>query len=276
MATYHLLQAKDKTKDQSYFLYRLGQNDLRQVLFPVGDFTKDQVRKMARDWGLPVAESRESQDICFLSQIGKNEFLGQRIPEKIIPGEVVNVRREVIGRHRGLPLYTIGQRKGFEISSSYQKRLEGKMPSLFVVKKILSKNQLMVGTRKEAMRKEFLVKDLSMVGNQRPLISDQTLNGKKLFTKIRSTGKLLAVSQLTTDNLQLPTNNSEEDTSKVSTDSTLEVKKEMELKVVLNKPVLGVAPGQSAVFYRPWEKEEGSFEVLGGGVIGEIKDTAFS
>ena len=118
--TYHLLEAKDKTKDQSYFLYSLSQQQLAHILFPVGEYTKIQVRKMAKKWNLAVAERPESQEICFFPENDYRPFLQRQIPEKIVPGEVIDASGRVIGRHFGLPLYTIGQRHGFEVNVKCQ------------------------------------------------------------------------------------------------------------------------------------------------------------
>lgn len=110
---FHLLAGVDKNKDQSYFLYNLTQAQLGHLLFPLGELMKTEVRKMARELKLPVAERPESQEICFLAEKDYRPFLERNIAGRIIPGEVVDGQGKVIGRHRGLPLYTIGQRHGF-------------------------------------------------------------------------------------------------------------------------------------------------------------------
>ncbi|MBI4330375.1 MAG: tRNA-specific 2-thiouridylase [Chloroflexi bacterium] len=110
-----LLKATDETKDQSYVLYTLGQEELAHVLFPLGEYTKVQVRQMAKEHGLPVAAKPDSQEICFVPETSYSAFIGGRIPAS--PGEIVDRRGRVLGRHRGLCHYTIGQRKGLGISS---------------------------------------------------------------------------------------------------------------------------------------------------------------
>ena len=159
---FRLLMGKDKKKDQTYFLYNLTQKKLSQVMFPVGDYQKTEVIKMARKWKLPVAERPESQEICFYPEDDYRPFLKRQIKEKIIPGEVVDVGGRVIGEHQGLPLYTIGQRHGFEITD---KRVIG---PLYVVDKKIEKNQLMVGFGKGVEKKEFEVKGVNWISGERP------------------------------------------------------------------------------------------------------------
>ena len=93
----HLLKGEDKIKDQSYFLYRLKQGQLPFLLFPVGDYQKKEVMKMAKNWKLPVAHRPESQEICFLAENDYRPFLKRQLGSKIIPGKVVNVKGQVIG-----------------------------------------------------------------------------------------------------------------------------------------------------------------------------------
>lgn len=110
----HLLRrGKDINKDQSYFLYGLTQKQLSRILFPLGDFTKSEVREIARGYGLEVAESKESQEVCFIEG-DYRDFLKGRVT--CTPGEFVDLGGKVIGRHKGIPFYTIGQRKGLGLS----------------------------------------------------------------------------------------------------------------------------------------------------------------
>ena len=126
-----LLRGADRRKDQSYFLYTLGQEQLSKVLFPVGGLTKEMVREMAVDLDLPAAEQRESQDICFIpGDYGK--FLSSRI--SLRPGEIVSTSGRVLGKHRGLALYTVGQRRGLGIGAGeyYVLRLDAAANRLVV------------------------------------------------------------------------------------------------------------------------------------------------
>lgn len=113
--TFQLLTGIDSEKDQSYVLYTLGQDDLPHVLFPVGDKTKPLVRKMARDWGLPVSEKAESQDLCFVAGGSYRQLLRRRVPDALTPGPILDLSGRRLGTHRGLPLYTVGQRRGLGV-----------------------------------------------------------------------------------------------------------------------------------------------------------------
>lgn len=111
-----LWEGKDKNKDQSYFLARLSLSQLQDSRFPLGDRTKPEVRDLAKRYELSVAEKKDSQGICFLGKVKIPDFLGHFIEES--PGEIVTVDGKVLGRHRGLHRYTIGQRKGIGIPSN--------------------------------------------------------------------------------------------------------------------------------------------------------------
>lgn len=128
-----LFRAKDKTKDQSYFLYRLKSSQLKKIIFPLGNLQKNKVREMAKNFGLPVWDRKESQDICFLEGQKTEDFLKKGI--KARRGETINEKGKIIGNHQGLFLYTLGQRKGIGIG--------GNGP-FFVVKKDFQKNRLVV------------------------------------------------------------------------------------------------------------------------------------
>jgi len=148
---YELLRGRDKNKDQSYFLWRLNQNQLKHILFPVGDYTKTQVRKLAKKFKLPVFEAPESQEICFISDSIGN-FLAQHIKPK--PGRIVDSSGKIIGQHRGLAFYTIGQRKGIGISGGPH----------YVLKKDLRRNVLIViKSKKDLNKKELTAEKVNWV-----------------------------------------------------------------------------------------------------------------
>ncbi len=113
---YRLLKATDEAKDQSYFLYTFNQSELSQLLFPLGKYTKPQVRRLAKKHKLGVESKAESQDICFLSG-PHNNFLKRYLKLKTGPIRIIETGEE-IGEHQGLPLYTIGQRRGIEIGGT--------------------------------------------------------------------------------------------------------------------------------------------------------------
>jgi tRNA-uridine 2-sulfurtransferase len=143
---YKLLQAKDRLKDQSYFLYKLNQEDLARIIFPLGKYKKSEVKIMAEKMGLPLSEN-ESQDVCFIQNNDASGFLKNNIKSKA--GKIVDIEGNVLGKHKGLSLYTIGQRKGIEIG--------GKSP-FFVLRKNARKNELVVtNDLKDLLTKEFRV-----------------------------------------------------------------------------------------------------------------------
>lgn len=138
---FELLQGLDAHKDQSYVLHILNQPTLSQVLFPVGAYTKQEVRALAAHFGLVSAKTGDSQDLCFLGQDDYQAFLERNAPEIGRIGPIITTHGEQIGLHCGLPFYTIGQRKGLGVSAA---------TPLFVVAKDMARNALIVGTREES------------------------------------------------------------------------------------------------------------------------------
>ena len=145
---YKLLTGADKEKDQSYFLWTLGQRELSRSLFPVGHLQKSEVRDIARDFGLPTAEKKDSQGLCFLGQVDMAEFLGRYLPKK--KGQVKDTSGEIIGEHEGAHFYTVGQRHGFKI----RQKSAGERP-YYVVVKNEAKNEINVSDRLEDKKKEL-------------------------------------------------------------------------------------------------------------------------
>src|SRR5205085_5917803 len=143
---YELLRAVDQAKDQSYVLYMLQQPELARLLFPLGGYTKAQVRAMAVERELATADRPESQDICFIPDNDYRRFLQEEQPESIRPGPIVDLQGREIGRHDGLPLYTIGQRKGLGIAVGQP---------LYVTELDVARNALIVGPR-EALERRTL------------------------------------------------------------------------------------------------------------------------
>ena len=113
---FELHRPLDTEKDQTYFLYNLTQTQLSQIMFPLSKLKKPEVRKLAKEFVLEVAEKRESQEICFVPEKSHNEFLKRHLD--LQPGRIVTEEGEDLGEHQGLPLYTIGQRKGLEIGGT--------------------------------------------------------------------------------------------------------------------------------------------------------------
>ena len=111
---YQLLRGKDTNKDQSYFLFRLTQDELARSLFPVGGIAKPEVRALATKFDLPVAQKHDSQGLCFIGDVSMDDFLARYIT--VVPGAVLDLKGERIGTHHGAALVTVGQRHGFEIA----------------------------------------------------------------------------------------------------------------------------------------------------------------
>jgi tRNA-specific 2-thiouridylase len=131
-----LLKGVDPAKDQSYVLHVLTQEKLARALFPVGDYPKTEIRQIAEAHGLAVAKRPDSQDLCFLAGEDYRGFIQRHQPEMFQPGEIVNRAGETLGQHNGLPNYTIGQRKGLNLSSPIP---------LYVLGKDAAGNRLIVG-----------------------------------------------------------------------------------------------------------------------------------
>lgn len=221
---YRLLQGKDESKDQSYFLYRLDQKQLSKTLFPLEGMTKEQVRSKAKKAGLKTYNRPDSQGICFIGEVDIREFLEKRIKPK--KGKVIHLNGEEVGTHDGVWFYTIGQRRGFEITRYFG------LP-LYVVDKNVKKNELIVGFAKDVLKKEFVVEDLHWISGESP--EDLENKGElSCQVRIRHLGKIH--------------------------DANLTIHDNNRLKVIMDSPSFGVAPGQSAVFYN-------NRNVLGGGII---------
>lgn len=144
----HLLKGIDENKDQSYVLSGLDQSQLGHTILPLGELRKPEVRSIASQKGLPVAEKHDSQDLCFIGAGGYREFIQRQAPESVIPGEMVTRDGEVIGYHDGLANYTIGQRKGLGA---------GNAEPIYVIQKEIETNRLIVGSREHLGIKTFRV-----------------------------------------------------------------------------------------------------------------------
>lgn len=230
-----LLVPADTHKDQTYFLYRLTDNQLQHVMFPLGEMTKEEVRAEAAQRQLHVAAKKDSVGICFIGDINVHNFLYERLGEN--PGEVIDTQGNVIGEHRGLWFYTVGQRHGFDINKvTLITKSDGtvinkhNIPPFYVIKKLPKTNQLMVGFGAETYFEEFNVRDIHWISGHAP-------HSTKVLIRIRHTGKLIPGQLVTIEG---------------------------ESKVNLDEPTQGIAEGQSAVFY---QQVNNQLVCLGGGVI---------
>lgn len=155
-----LMRAVDRAKDQSYILHVLRQDQLAHALFPLGDYTKPQVRQMAREFGLPVAERADSQDLCFLGDGDYRSFLMRHAPQVESPGPILTRLGETLGQHQGLAFYTIGQRKGLGIAAPQP---------LYVLDKDFSRNALIVGPQEALGHQELIARSMHWVSGQAPV-----------------------------------------------------------------------------------------------------------
>jgi tRNA-specific 2-thiouridylase len=153
---YRLLKATDTSRDQSYFLYTLTQEKLARILFPLGDYTRDQVKQMAKQAGLPTA-SRSSQDICFISQKNYGVFLSQRFSS--MPGDIVDTHGKKLGQHRGIAFYTIGQRHGVGLAS-------GK--PFYIVRIEPETNRIVLGSVEDLYSQSLTARNLSWISGRAP------------------------------------------------------------------------------------------------------------
>lgn len=174
-----LKEGKDKAKDQSYFLFRLSQSQLESAVFPLGNLTKDKVRSLAKKMGLKTFNTVSSQDICFVQDLEYAEYIKKKTGVEIKAGEIVDKAGKVVGTHKGIPYYTIGQRRGLGIAHS---------EPLYVTGIDVSKNRIVVGTSKDVLRKSLIADRLNWIaidGINKPL---------KVMAKIRyNTKKAKAV-----------------------------------------------------------------------------------
>lgn len=147
-------RARDRDKDQSYVLYGLTQEQMSRLLFPLGDYTKAEVREMAARLGLPVAAKPDSQEICFVEAGRHGEFVAERARGRVRPGPILDTSGRVVGQHRGLAHYTVGQRRGLGIAAPRP---------LYVLCLDPERNALIVGTAEEAYAAGMTVGRLNLI-----------------------------------------------------------------------------------------------------------------
>jgi tRNA-specific 2-thiouridylase len=205
----HLLKGVDEAKDQSYVLSVLGQDELHDVLFPVGEYPKSEVRRMAAERGLPTASKHDSMDLCFIFDDDYRRFLRTWAAEAMRPGPIVDRRGRVYGQHNGLPGYTIGQRKGLGIA--------GAAEPLFVLELDYRNNALVVGTAAELGRDRLIAERVNWTLDEAPPA------GARVQCKIRYKAKAVECTLFP-----------------IGVD---------QVEVRFDAPLRDIAPGQGAVFY---------------------------
>lgn len=204
-----LLSAVDEAKDQSYVLSVMGQDELADVLFPLGELTKPQVRQLAAERGLPIASKHDSMDLCFIFDDNYRRFLQDWAAEAMQPGPIVDRNGTVFGQHEGLPGYTVGQRKGLGIGGSKE--------PLFVLELDHQNNALIVGTAAELGQDRLLAAHVNWTMD-RPV--DDGFRGQ---CKIRYKAKAVPC--------------------------TLHPHPNHEVEVKFDIPLRDISPGQGAIFY---------------------------
>jgi tRNA-specific 2-thiouridylase len=231
-AGYRLLRGMDPNKDQSYFLYGLGQEQLAHTQFPLGEMTKPQVRDTARALGLATADKRDSQEICFVPRGNYREVLRERAGWTAEPGPLLDVDGRQVGEHFGAAAYTVGQRQGTGVALGEPRYVWKIDPGANVIK---------LGRRKDLEVRRFEVEEVKFVAGDQPAGGGHAGgadappdDGFRAEVQIRHRGRPAAATVRPLDH----------DCWVVETD----------------EPVWAAAPGQAAVFYR-------GEVVLGGGKI---------
>ena len=222
----------DTRKDQTYFLCQLHEEQLSRVLFPLSKLSKTQVRALAKKWRLSTAKKKDSTGVCFVGEVDLGDFLAQKIA--LTPGAVCNSAGQVIGTHRGMAAYTIGQRHGFTIFNQ-----SPATPPLYVIGKDLTANQLTVGDWAATAKQNFVLTDFHSINPDLPCWHDPAILAATPFlARLRHTGPLLPATLRPS-----------------SSKSTY--------ALTLAEPVHGVGEGQFAVIYAA----TGSVVCLGGGPV---------
>lgn len=225
----HLFRPVDNDRDQSYFLFATTQEQLDFLRFPLGGMSKPEVRELAREFGLEIAEKHDSQDICFVPQGKYADIIAKMHPEALSKGEIVHMDGRVLGEHEGIVHYTIGQRKGLGIAAG---------EPLYVVKLDHRTGRVIVGPREALKTHTVRLRDVNWLGGL-PLAEASAGNGAPVEVKVRSTrGPQPAVIQM----------------------------RDGEIYVTLVSGEYGISPGQACVFYTD---DSVTSEVLGGGFIAE-------
>lgn len=206
---YLLKKGLDVRKDQSYVLYTLTQDVLKHFILPLGNYSKEKTRELAGKMNLPVANKPESQEICFIPNDDYKAYLKAKAPHILKPGDIVDVNGNKLGRHEGVPLYTVGQRKGLGIAAAHP---------LYVVGLDVKRNRVIVGENKDVFAKGLVAKDLNFITR------DDFTEKFVTTAKIRYGAKECECTVEPLDNGNLA-------------------------KILFSEPQRAITPGQSVVFY---------------------------
>jgi len=237
----YLKKGVDTKKDQSYVLYILKPEELKKIILPLGNYSKDEVREIAKRLTLHAAERAESQEVCFVEDRNYFKFIEKLSPLVGKPGPIIDIAGKVIGTHKGIHAYTVGQRKRLGISS--------KEP-LYVVKIDALRNTVYVGTQEAAKKKEFSVEDLNW-------ILPPPAKNFKATVKVRSMMKAVPANIFLLKSADLHATGEEQ--FMYASRITHQISSEF-VRLIFDEPQWAPASGQSAVFYN-------GDTVIGGGVI---------
>jgi len=224
-----LYRARDESRDQSYFLFATTPEQLSHLWFPLGGMLKTEVRDLAREFGLLVAEKSDSQDICFVPKGRYSDVIERLRPGALQPGEIVHVDGRRMGKHDGIINYTIGQRRGLKIATG---------EALFVVRVDAVRNEIVVGPREFLRTKSLVLKNVNWLGDGD--LEEAARARLEVFARIRSSQPPQAAA--------------------------LSLAEDGAVHVVLADGEDGVAAGQACVMYADGSPEA---RVLGGGFIGQ-------
>jgi tRNA-specific 2-thiouridylase len=176
---YMLARAIDARKDQSYVLYTLDNGHLRRTLMPIGEYSKEDVRALAQQFGLPVADKPESQEICFVHAGAYHDYVGRERPDAMRPGPMEDERGELVGTHKGIGAYTVGQRKGLGLANP---------EPTFVARIDPSRNVLVVGPERLLYARDVVADQLHLTA------ADSIEPGRQVQAKIRSRAEAAAAT----------------------------------------------------------------------------------
>lgn len=232
---YFLYRAKDEMKDQSYFLYRLKEKDLANLIFPIGEYTKKEVREIAKINEFPNYGKKSTVGICFIGKVNLKDFLKKKIKSK--KGKILGPdEKTILGEHDGVYYYTIGQRLGSRFDLNIKKVGKANMQRWYVAKKDIKKNTITVAPKGHEIlyKKHIIIKDFHLISEN---INKFKKGSHKVYSRIRHVGELVP--------------------------STLDYnKKTKKFELNLGIKLDGVSSGQAVVLYQ-------GRKVLGGGVIYE-------
>ncbi|MBN8555651.1 MAG: tRNA 2-thiouridine(34) synthase MnmA, partial [Deltaproteobacteria bacterium] len=198
----YLEAAADPAKDQSYFLMGVSQENLNKCLFPIGDFSKDQIRDFAREAGLPVCEKADSMEVCFIPENNYRKFLEESYQITDDPGDIISESGEVLGKHKGIHHFTVGQRKGLPahgLDAHYVIRLESETKRVIVGldKSLFSEGLSLDGIYFERAE-EFLNRPLTVKIRSRSALIPSTLvqkEGSKLIARFETPQRAVTPGQ---------------------------------------------------------------------------------